>query len=135
MKKIKIIAACIAVIFAVIIAMIFFYFDGQKAVSTKSKEIVVEVSGSASNVLDQFDFKANVYVLNQNMDLKTILKIIEGDNDYISTDKVTILEGYTIPECAKQVAKVANIEVDTTNLNDDQILELKTNKDLETWTN
>ena len=55
MKKIKIIAACIAVIFAVIIAMIFFYFDGQKAVSTKSKEIVVEVSGSASNVLDQLD--------------------------------------------------------------------------------
>ena len=30
MKKIKIIAACIAVIFAVIIAMIFFYFDGKK---------------------------------------------------------------------------------------------------------
>ena len=156
MKKIKIIAASIAVAFAIIIALIFFYFDGQKAVSTKSKEVVVEISGSASSVLDQldkaglirnktvanlyiklnhYDFKANVYVLNQNMDLKTILKIIEGDNDYISTDKVTILEGYTIPECAKQVAKVANIEVDTTNLNEDQILELKTNKVLETWTN
>lgn len=38
MKKIKIIAASIAVAFAIIIALIFFYFDGQKAVSTKVKK-------------------------------------------------------------------------------------------------
>ena len=66
-------------------------------------------------------FKANVYVLNQNMDLKNdSYKLLEGDKDYISAAKVTILDGYRIPECAKRVAKVANIEVDTTNLNEDQ---------------
>ena len=54
MKKIKIITVSIAIVFAIIIVLIFFYFDGQKAVSTKSKEVVVEISGSASNVLDVY---------------------------------------------------------------------------------
>lgn len=156
MKKIKIIIAAIVIVGVVIIALLFTYFNGQTAVSSKSQEVTVEISGSTTSVLNQLDeagllknktvasiytrmhdynFKANVYALDKNMDLKTILKIIEGDSKYIVTDKIMILEGYTIPECAKQVAKVADIEVDTTNLNETQILDLKTQKVLETWTN
>ena len=69
----------------------FFYFNGQGAVSSKSEEVVVEISGSTSSVLNQLDkagllksktvasiytkfnsysFKANVYVLNKNMDFE-----------------------------------------------------------------
>ena len=100
----------------------------------KSEEVVVEISGSTSSVLNQLDkgrsikksktvasiytkfnsysFKANVYVLNKNMDLKKILTILEGDKDYISAAKITILDGYRIPECAQQVAK--GLEIDST---------------------
>lgn len=155
MKKTqKIIIGAIAGITIVVLALVFFYFNGQGAVSSKSEEVVVEISGSTSSVLNQLDkagllksktvasiytkfnsysFKANVYVLNKNMDLKTILKILEGDKNYISTAKITILDGNTIPECASQVAKALDIEVDTTNLNDEQILAAKTQKVLEKW--
>ena len=156
MKKIKIVAISVGIICAIAIGLIFFYFDGQRAVSSTSKEVEVEISGSTNAVLNQldkagllknktvamiytklnsYDFKANTYILNQNMDLKTILSILEGDKEYISSNKITILEGYTIPESAKQVAKVANIEIDKENLSDDELLELKTQKVLETWAN
>lgn len=156
MKKIKIVAISVGIICAIAIGLIFFYFDGQRAVSSTSKEVEVEISGSTNTVLNQldkagllknktvamiytklnnYDFKANTYILNQNMDLKTILSILEGDKEYISSNKITILEGYTIPESAKQVAKVANIEIDKENLSDDELLELKTQKVLETWAN
>lgn len=156
MKKIKIVAISVGIICAIVIGLIFFYFDGQRAVSSISKEVEVEISGSTNAVLNQldkagliknktvamiytklnnYDFKANTYILNQNMDLKTILSILEGDKEYISSNKITILEGYTIPESAKQVAKVANIEIDKENISDDELLELKTQKVLETWAN
>lgn len=156
MKKIKIVAISVGIVCAIVIGLIFFYFDGQSAVSSTSKEVEVEISGSTNAVLNQldkagliknktvamiytklnnYDFKANTYSLNQNMDLKTILSILEGDKEYISSNKITILEGYTIPESAKQVAKVANIEIDNENLSDGELLELKTQKVLETWAN
>lgn len=157
MKKTQKIIIGIAVILVIFVSsLLFFYFNGQKAVSSKSEEVVVEISGSTNTVLNQldaagliknkvvaniyaklnhFDFKANVYVLNKNMDLKTIFEILEGDKKYISTAKITILDGQTIPECAQQVAKALEIEIDTNGLNDKQILEAKTQKVLEKWTN
>lgn len=155
-KKQKIIIGVIIAVLIVVFSLLFFYFNGQKAVSSKSEEVVVEISGSTNAVLNQLDeagliknktvasiytklhkhdFKANVYVLNKNMDLETILKILEGDKKYISTARITILDGNTIPECASKVAKALDIEVDTTNLNDEQILAAKTQKVLEKWTN
>ena len=144
MKKTqKIIIGAIAGITIVVLALVFFYFNGQGAVSSKSEEVVVEISGSTSSVLNQLDkagllksktvasiytkfnsysFKANVYVLNKNMDLKKILTILEGDKDYISAAKITILDGYRIPECAQQVAK--GLEIDST-----EVLEKWTNKE------
>lgn len=136
MKKTqKIIVGTIGGIVIIILALVFFYFNGQGAVSSKSEEVVVEISGSTSSVLNQldqagllknkivasiytkfnhYDFKANVYVLNKNMDLKKIFAILEGDNQYISAAKITILDGYRIPECAKQVAK--GLEIDSTKV-------------------
>lgn len=155
-KKQKIIIGVSIAVLIVVFSLLFFYFNGQKAVSSKSEEVVVEISGSTNAVLNQLDeagliknktvasiytklhkhdFKANVYVLNKNMDLETILKILEGDKKYISTARITILDGNTIPECASKVAKALDIEVDTTNLNDEQILAAKTQKVLEKWTN
>lgn len=144
MKKTqKIIIGAIAGITIGVLALVFFYFNGQGAVSSKSEEVVVEISGSTSSVLNQLDkagllksktvasiytkfnsysFKANVYVLNKNMDLKKILTILEGDKDYISAAKITILDGYRIPECAQQVAK--GLEIDST-----EVLEKWTNKE------
>ena len=56
------------------------------------------------------------------MDLQKILTILEGDKDYISAAKITILDGYRIPECAQQVAK--GLEIDST-----EVLEKWTNKE------
>ena len=92
MKKTqKIIIGAIAGITIVVLALVFFYFNGQGAVSSKSEEVVVEISGSTSSVLNQLDkagllksktvasiytkfnsysLKANVYVLNKNMDFE-----------------------------------------------------------------
>lgn len=155
-KKQKIIIGVTVAILIVVFGVVFFYFDGQKAVSSKNEQVVVEISGSTNTVINQLDeagliknklvaniytklnryeFKANVYVLNKNMDLKTILDILEGDKKYISTAKITILDGNTIPEAAKQVANALEIEVDTTGLNEEERLALKTKAVLEKWTN
>lgn len=154
-KSQKIIIGIVISILVIGLSSVFFYFNGLKAVTSKNEEVLVDISGSTSNILNQLDeagllknkmaatiytklhsyeFKANVYVLNKNMDLETILKILEGDQKYISTAKITILEGSTIPECAKQVAK--ELELEVTEKNDaDKILEQKTQKVLEKWTN
>ena len=56
MKKTqKIIIGAIAGITIVVLALVFFYFNGQGAVSSKSEEVVVEISGSTSSVLNQLD--------------------------------------------------------------------------------
>lgn len=132
MKKIhKIIIAVVASMVIIVIGLTFYYFNGQGAVSSKDEEVIVEISGSTSSVLTQldkagliknktvaslylklndYDFIANTYILNKNMDLETICKILEGDKDYISTAKVTILDGDRIIDCANKVAKVLEID-------------------------
>lgn len=140
-KSQKIIIGAVVGVVIVVLGLVFFYFNGQGAVSSKDEEVIVEISGSSSSVLDQLDeagllksklvakiytkfnsynFKANVYVLNKNMDLKEILAALEGDNNYISAAKIMILDGYRIPECASRVAKA---------------LEIDSNQVLEKWVN
>lgn len=134
-KTKKIIFGIIAGLAIIALSLVFFYFNGQGAISSKSEEVVVEISGSTSSVLNQldkagllksktvatiyaklnsYDFKANVYVLNKNMDLNTIFTILEGDIRYISAAKITILDGYRIPECADAVAN--GLEIDSTKV-------------------
>lgn len=131
-KKVKIIiASSITVVVLVIAIVTYMYFDGITAPSSKDEEVIVTISGGTDSVIDQldeagllksemaasvylklndYDFKANTYVLNKNMDLKTICKMIEtADFKYILKDKFTVLEGTTIPEFATVVAQKLKI--------------------------
>lgn len=131
-KKIKMIIAGVSVTVVIIFAVLaYMYFDGIKAPSSKEEEVVVVISGGPSSVLAQLDeagllknkmvanihlklnsynFKANTYVLNKNMDLESICKTIEkADFKYLLKDKFTVLEGSTIPEYADVVAKKLNL--------------------------
>ena len=132
MKKIhKIIIGIIASVLILVLALTFVYFDGQGAVSSKDEEVIVEISGSNASVLDQldkagliknktvaniylklnsYDFIANTYVLNKNMDLPKICQVLEGDKDYISSARVTILDGYRITDCATQVGEALEVD-------------------------
>lgn len=61
--------------------------------------------------LNSYDFKSNVYILNKNMDLEEIMTILEGnDKEHISNTKITVLDGQTIPEYAKIIAKQTGID-------------------------
>ena len=132
MKKIhKIIIGIIASVLILVLVLTFVYFDGQGAVSSKDEEVIVEISGSNASVLDQldkagliknktvaniylklnsYDFIANTYVLNKNMDLPKICQVLEGDKDYISAARVTILDGYRITDCATQVGEALEVD-------------------------
>ena len=134
-KKHKIIIETIVTVVIIVVLLVGYYFNGQGAVSSKDEEVIVNISGSTSTVLNQldeagliknktvaniylklnkYDFIANTYVLNKNMDLKTICTILEGDKDYISTARVTIIEGDRITECADKVA--AALEIDSSEV-------------------
>ena len=54
-RKQKIIIGTIIAVLIIVFSLLFFYFDGQKAVSAKSEEVVVEISGSTSTVINQLD--------------------------------------------------------------------------------
>ncbi|MFV0393945.1 MAG: endolytic transglycosylase MltG [Coprobacillaceae bacterium] len=134
-KKLKIIIGSIVVCLALMIgAAVYIYNDGQKAVSSKDEEVVVEISGTNAMVLNQLDeagliknkmvaniylklnsysFKANTYILNKNMDLDTMFSIIEsGDFDHLLKTKFTIIEGTNIPTVAEEIAKTLEITSD-----------------------
>ena len=103
--------------------------SGVEAVSGESNEVVVTIeSGSGYyQIIDTLNqagliknttmakvyvkvfapdnLQANTYVLNQNMDLETMLNIIStGDFQYLLKTKFTIIEGATIPEAAAGIA-------------------------------
>jgi len=59
------------------------------------------------------NLQANTYVLDKNMDLKTMLNIIStGDFQYLLKTKFTIIEGSTIPEAAAGIAEALGFETD-----------------------
>lgn len=145
MNKKKIITGIVVIFLIGIGAMTYLYFDGIQAPSDSKEEIIVSIeSGTTSKgVLDKLEengllknrlaadiclklgnyntLQANTYVLNQSMDLETILTIINtGDYDYLLKTKFTIKEGATIPENAKVIAEA---------------LDVKTNDVLKVWGN
>ena len=133
-KKLKIGLGCIIFVVILFIGCLIYYQQGIKATSSKDKEVIVSIpKGSSGNniiqilnknkliknttcakiylKMNQHDFKSNVYVLNKNMDLKAILKAIEGkDKKYISNTKITVLDGQTIPEYAQIISKQTGID-------------------------
>ncbi len=60
------------------------------------------------------DIQANTYVFNKDMSLTQIFVAMEeGDPDYLSNSKVTIIEGATIPQAAAEVSKVTGVPSET----------------------
>lgn len=132
-KKGKIVLIAIAVCGCAIILSVTLYFRGISSVSSEDKEVIVDIpSGSSGNkvidILDEhglikdkfmakiflklhhYDFKSNAYALNENMDLPTMLDIIEkADNQYVANIKITVLDGETIPDYADRIAKATGL--------------------------
>lgn len=135
-QKTKILAAVIIVVICIIGGTLIYYFNGISAVSSEKTEVVVEIpQGSSGNdiikilsengliksefcakiflKLHSYEFKSNGYILNKNMSLSKILSIIEGtDSQYISNIKITVIDGQTIPEFAKNIAENTDIKYD-----------------------
>ena len=135
-KKFTGIIIVLAVLLIVCAAGGFLLFNsGIGPVSADSEEIIVTVeSGSGYyQIIDALDeagliknktmakvyvkvfapdnLQANTYVLNQNMDLKTMLNIIStGDFQHLLKTKFTIIEGCTIPEAAASIAEAMGFD-------------------------
>ncbi|MBQ4559232.1 MAG: endolytic transglycosylase MltG [Agathobacter sp.] len=112
-----------------------YYKKGIAPVSDKSKEIIVTVENgqSATSVLytlekaglvkdvfcgkvylklnDVGNLQANSYILNQNMSLEQIFKIMANPTgDHVVQFSVTILDGYSLKEISGSIAEVLKIE-------------------------
>lgn len=133
-KKRKILAGIMIILICLVGGALVYYFHGISSVSSEDQEVIVSIpKGSSGNdiirILDDhglinssfcakiylkmnsYDFKSNSYILNKNMNLSTILTIIEGnDKEYISNTKVTVIDGQTIPDYAKAIEKSTGIE-------------------------
>lgn len=137
MKNKKIIGIISGIIVVLIVGMIIFYNVGISATSSKDEEVIVtiEQGSTASQMLNTLDeaglvknklcgqiflklnhydnLQANTYVLNKNMSLSQIFSVIEDpDIQYILLSKLTIKEGTTIPEVAKEFAGILDISAD-----------------------
>lgn len=134
-KKLKnIIGGIIVFLVILVISVTYMYSNGKKAVSSKSEEVIVEISGNHTMVLNQldeagllknrtvaslyvrlntFDFKANTYILNKNMDLHTIFTVLEtADFNYLLQSRFTVIEGLTVPQVAQTVAEFLDISAE-----------------------
>lgn len=132
-KKIAIIVGSILVL--IVALNIVFYKMGTGAVSSKNHEVIVEIEEQSSGykILETLDqnglvknkfygkmflklhsfnnLQANVYVLNQNMSLNEIFTIInEQSSEYIVKKELTIIPGQTIPEVAKNISNILEID-------------------------
>ena len=137
MKNKKLIGIIAGVVIVFIIGVIIFYNVGISSVSSKDEDVIVTVEegSTSSSILDALDeaglvknklcgqiflklnrydhLQANTYILNKNMSLSDIFSLIENpDIDHIVLSKLTIKEGTTIPEVAKEFAQILNISDD-----------------------
>ena len=112
-----------------------YYKEGIAPVSDKSKEVIVTVengqtatsvlytldeAGLVNNVLcgkiylklnDVENLQANSYILNKNMSLEEIFKIMANPTgDHVVQFSVTILDGYSLKDISESIAKALEIE-------------------------
>ena len=137
-RKLKGIILVLAVLLTICAAGGFMMFkSGVEAVSAESKEVIVTVENGSGyyQIIDALNeagliknttmakvyvkvfapdnLQANTYVLNQNMDLETMLNIIStGDFQHLLKTKFTIIEGSTIPEAAAGIAEALGFSTD-----------------------
>lgn len=140
MKKVtKIILIIFAVLIVLGIAAGLFawnyYKEGIAPVSDKSKEVMVTVENgqTATSVLYTLDeaglvndvlcgkiylkfndvgnLQANSYILNENMSLEEIFKVMASPTgDHVVQVSVTILDGYSLKDISESIAKALEIE-------------------------
>jgi len=112
-----------------------YYKEGIAPVSDKSKELIVTVengqtatsvlytldeAGLVNNVLcgkvylklnDVGNLQANSYILNENMSLEEIFKVMTKPTaDRVVQCSVTILDGYSLKDISESIAKALEIE-------------------------
>ena len=112
-----------------------YYKEGIAPVSEKSKEVIVTVENgqTATSVLYTLDeaglindvlcgkiylklndvgnLQANSYILNKNMSLEQIFKIMANPTgDHVVQFSVTILDGYSLKDISESIAKALDIE-------------------------
>lgn len=112
-----------------------YYKEGIAPVSDKSKEVIVTVENgqTATSVLYTLDkaglvndvfcgkiylklnevgnLQANSYILNENMSIEEIFKIMENPTgDHVLQFSVTILDGYSLKDISESIAKALEIE-------------------------
>ena len=112
-----------------------YYKEGIAPVSDKSKEVIVTVENgqTATSVLYTLDeaglvndvlcgkvylklnevgyLQANSYILNENMSLEEIFKVMENPTgDHVLQFSVTILDGYSLKDISESIAKALEIE-------------------------
>lgn len=130
-SKLKTLLIIIGIVVVLLTAVMFFYLTGIGAVDSKSdKDVSVTIpqgSGAAAivKILDEkglvrntlcakihariggYDsLQANTYVFSKSMSLPEMMKAInEGDFDYVSRQQFTVVEGATVPQAAKAMAK------------------------------
>lgn len=140
MKKVtKIILIILAVLIVLGVAAGLFawnyYKEGIAPVSDQSKEVIVtvETGQTATSVLYTLDeaglvndvfcgkvylklngagnIQANSYILNENMSLEEIFKVMENPTgDHVVQFSVTILDGYSLKDISESIAKALEIE-------------------------
>ena len=139
MKKYKIIIIILAILLAGIFLLGFFYNYQMSAVSKEDIPVVVEIKeGTTYQIGDTLyenglirstlifkiyvklnhvnNLKASTYELNKNMNLKTIISILEKGNSYNPNEiRITFKEGLNV----RKIAKI--IEEETNNSYDDVI--------------
>ena len=125
------------VIAAIIFASVFFYKNGTASVSDKEEEVIVRIEPGmgALQMLDELDqagliknkmcakvflklnhfdhLQANTYILNKTMSVSDIFNILQNPEEkYVVRVKLTIKDGNTIPQLAKEVAGLLEISED-----------------------
>ena len=133
MKKIKKIMTAVIVLLIIVAAGMYILLQTNlKAVDENNKKTIeVEIAGGTSTVIQQLDeagllknsffsklylklndyeFKANTYVLDTSMDAKEIFKILEdAPINHIVTNSFTVIDGTTIVDYATAVGEVLGL--------------------------
>lgn len=145
-KKI-IIQVMMLIVILGIVSCVFLYRQGISSVSNKSEEVIVKIEpgSGASKIVEQLDkaglienklcakiflkfnsynkLQANTYIFNKNMSIKEMFDIMENPEfKYILKSKLTIREGNTIPQVAKEFATLLKVK-------EDDVLKAWSNKD------
>lgn len=134
-KMLVIILAIVVVIFGGGLGFYLFGISAAEPGNTEEVEVTVESGSGALMVLEELDeaglvknklcgkilvkvsgfnsIQANTYIFTKDMPLtKIFVAMEEGDPEYLSNSRVTIIEGATIPQAAAEVSETTGFSAD-----------------------